>query len=145
MKRGTVWLPGLCVVALWWSPTAEAAQPSDERLKNDIRSLDPSTALQDLLLLRPVSFVYSEQDVIFPPEGRHLGLLAQEVREVLPEVVQDRGGFLFLAYDELVAVLVGGMQQQQQRLDEQEALLLEQAALIDDISSRLDDVEADMP
>lgn len=135
----------LFAAGLWWSVAAHATEPSDEQLKTDIRPLSAAMALQDLLRLRPVSFVYSDQDVIFPPAGRHLGLIAQEVQEVLPEVVQDRGGFLYLAYDELVAVLVGGIQQQQQRLDEQEAMLLEQAALLDELQARLDDVEADLP
>ena len=55
---------------------------SDARLKRDVAPLDG--ALDALLALRPVSYRWKER----PDAGKRLGLIAQEVRTVLPEVVE---------------------------------------------------------
>ncbi len=79
---------------------------SDRRLKTDVETLDGGLdAVEDL---RPVS--YTRRD-----DGgeTHLGLIGQEVAEVLPEVVDrpdDGDGYLGLDYTELVAVLVDAVQ-----------------------------------
>ncbi len=81
---------------------------SDARLKTNIENLQPGLA--EVLQLRPVSYAWKDGD---PGEVR-LGLLAQDVREVLPSVVRgnDIDG-LGMSYDEFIPVLIRAIQEQQ--------------------------------
>jgi len=80
---------------------------SDARLKKNV--VNVSDALSKVEALRGVSFEwrvdeYPDRNLV---NGTHYGLLAQEVREVLPEAVMEGpDGYLALSYDELVPVLV---------------------------------------
>jgi hypothetical protein len=55
---------------------------SDERLKDGV--VDAGYGLSELLQLRPVTWNWRER----PDDGRQLGLIAQEVETVLPELVK---------------------------------------------------------
>ncbi|MCH7928689.1 MAG: tail fiber domain-containing protein [Candidatus Dadabacteria bacterium] len=73
---------------------------SDERLKRNIESF-PSI-LDKLSLLRPVTFEWrnDEYDWLNGQEGINYGLIAQEVEEVFPEMVQlDDRGYKRVSYD----------------------------------------------
>lgn len=95
----------------------EAGQLSDERLKEDVRSLP--YGLSQLLGLRPVSYRYKN----FPSQPR-IGFIAQEVQAILPEVVylspEDRESvapsYYGINYGELVPLLVRSIQQQQEAI-----------------------------
>jgi hypothetical protein len=67
-----------------------AGQYSDARLKKNVEALD--SGLDVLSKLRPVSF-YWKEDTEQGREDKRLqyGFIAQEVQEVLPEVVRERG------------------------------------------------------
>jgi len=76
--------------------------PSDKRLKQNIQPLENATA--KLAQLRGVSFEWkdAEQDT-----GTQIGVIAQEVETVLPELVStDSDGYKSVAYGQLTAVLV---------------------------------------
>lgn len=82
-------------------------QSSDLRLKADLRGI--GDALGKVLRLNGVSFRWRTEDYADRglPEGRHYGLVAQEVEEVLPEIVGNGpDGEKALAYTELIPVLV---------------------------------------
>ena len=85
---------------------------SDARLKRDVAPLDG--ALDAVLALRPVTYRWKER----PDAGERLGLIAQEVRPVLPEVVEgaEANDFLGIRYAELLPVVIAAMQEQQARL-----------------------------
>ena len=58
----------------------------------------------------------------------HLGLIAQEVQKVIPEVVtqitdkeEDGMGYLGIAYSELIPVLIGAIQDQQNIIEDQQS------------------------
>jgi hypothetical protein len=79
--------------------------PSDRRLKKNVEPLADS--LETVSKLRPVSFEWNETAKSeFKREGHAIGLIAQEVEQVLPEVVGDRKGFSTVNYEELVPVLI---------------------------------------
>lgn len=132
---------GVVLVALCAAPVA-AQVPSDARLTTDIESVAPDRALDLVVALEPVTFWWSEQQVLFPQGGQNIGLIAQEVAEVLPEVVEDRGGFLYVAYDDLTALVIAATQRQQEILIEQEARLDAQEQVIDELQARLDALES---
>jgi len=100
---------------------------SDSTYKLDI--LDIEYGIEEVQALRPVSFKY-RPEVGFPYD--QVGLIAQEVLEVVPEVVfPGENGNLRLQYGSLISVLIKGMQEQQDKIEELEARLerLENAIL----------------
>jgi hypothetical protein len=102
------------------------------RYKTKVESLGNS--LDKLLGLSCFKFYYSE-DV---SQKTRVGLSAQEVKEVLPEVVtgSEEGRYQIL-YSELVPVLVASIQEQQQIIVSQRETLTTQVAAIEQIKSRI--------
>jgi hypothetical protein len=97
---------------------------SDARLKQGVSNLN--YGLDQLLRLRPVSWRWKSE-----PEGRlQLGLVAQEVEGVMPELVtRDEGATkpLGLNYMALLPVAVKAIQEQQAQIQEQQKLIEQQA------------------
>jgi hypothetical protein len=98
---------------------------SDERVKEDI--VEDVPGLEALEHIAPISFTYKQQvegQETGLPEGRHIGLSAQEVRAVLPHAVLEIPGAigttLAVDYRALVPVLVRAIQQLQARVIELE-------------------------
>ena len=93
---------------------------SDQRLKDDVETLDKS--LEKILQLRGVSFTWNAGS----REGvRDIGVIAQEVETVIPEIVREKKAELIdglptktVDYEKLVAVLIEGMKEQQSQIDE---------------------------
>jgi hypothetical protein len=108
---------------------------SDGRYKENVDTLP--YGLDEVTALRPVMFTWIEG----PDEGLHYGLIAQEVREVLPNIISgDDGenGTLGMNYSELVPVLVRAVQEQQEEIDTQ-------AEQIADLEARLAALEDGQP
>jgi hypothetical protein len=85
---------------------------SDRRKKRDIHDLD--LGLEEVLQLRPVSFEWKDL-----PGPRRPGLVAQEVRDVLADLVtEDEEGTLGLAYSSLIPVLLRAIQEQQAEIEQ---------------------------
>ncbi len=93
---------------------------SSRRYKEDIQDLGGTT--ERLFDLRPVSFRYKAQ----PGGPLHFGLIAEEVAEVLPElVVHGKDGQIeTVAYHELVPMLLNELQKQRRKIQDLEAELL---------------------
>jgi trimeric autotransporter adhesin len=87
---------------------------SDRRLKKDIQNL-MTGQLDKVLKLQGVSFKMIEDAA-----GRtELGLIAQDVQELFPELVQESGsGTLSLNYTGLIAPMIEAMKEQQAQIDE---------------------------
>jgi hypothetical protein len=62
--------------------------PSDRRLKKDIKTIE--SALDKVMKLRGVSFKWKKKDT--DNGKKQIGLIAQEVKRVVPEVVTGKGG-----------------------------------------------------
>ena len=101
---------------------------SDRRLKDNIEDIDHG--LEDVKALRPVSFTWKDR----PGRGKKLGLVAQEVREVINEVVHvgdDADSTLGIYYSDLVPVLIKAIQEQQALIERQES---DRKELIDELA-----------
>jgi len=84
---------------------------SDQRHKQNIHSL--KNALTKLQELRGVSFKWKDNAQNADPQ---IGLIAQEVEKVLPELVStDSEGYKSIAYGKLTAVLVEALKELQQQ------------------------------
>ncbi len=97
---------------------------SDERFKTNIATVDDALALVGRL--RGVRYEWRREE--FPDHsfdaGAQYGVIAQEVREVLPEVVRERAdGYLSVEYNALIPLLIEGMKEQQRQIDELKAAL----------------------
>ena len=65
-------------------------------------------------------------------ESRQIGFIAQEVEQVLPEIVHtDTNGYKSVTYDRVVPVLIEAVKAQQARMDEQARALAELTARLD--------------
>jgi len=90
----------------------EFVQSSDERLKQNIQPL--ASSLSKLAQLRGVSFKWKDE-----PQDNQIGLVAQEVEKVLPEIVStDSEGYKSIAYGKLTAVLLEAIKELQQQVEE---------------------------
>lgn len=91
-------------------------ESSDARLKTDVQPLGP--ALEGLRTLHPVRYRFLAD--AGHPDSPQIGLIAQEVEAVFPELVaRDARGYLSLAYPKLTAVLVRAVQEQHALIDAQ--------------------------
>ena len=79
---------------------------SDERLKSDIETID--NALDKVMNMRGVSFTKQAE--------KKIGVIAQEVEKVLPEVVSD-GEYKSVAYGNMVGVLIEAIKELKSELD----------------------------
>jgi len=93
---------------------AFSTTPSDKRLKTNIKDID--YGLDTIMKLNPKQYDWKKDD-------RHdIGFIAQEVEEVIPEIVKDKKHFdkeiKTLDYEKLTAVLIKAVQEQQQQINE---------------------------
>ncbi len=138
---------------------------SDESLKTNLEELTGSG--DRIASLTPLSyeFIPQEHPHMQLPPGRQLGLGAQNVREVFPELVEEvpvpavydstgaeiapATSHLAVNYIGLIPVLIGAVQEQQAQVAAEQAAntaltdrLAEQEALMEEQSRRLDQLEA---
>jgi len=92
---------------------------SDERLKTDIESLDDPT--EKLMQLKPCTYKWKTQE----DDKKHVGFIAQEVEEVLPELVNettypDGASYKGVATSDLIPYLIKSIQERQLRINKLE-------------------------
>jgi|GEM_PF-1053646 len=122
-------------------------QTSDRREKDNIRKAEYGIA--EVMALRPVTYTWKKQK----EKGTQIGLIAQEVNKILPEIVydpaedrvlneegqlvpiEDKEARMGINYALFTPVLVQAIQDQQAQLEEQRAMIEEQAALIAELQA----------
>jgi hypothetical protein len=120
---------GSFAVTLTDSVIQETFDCSDSRLKTNVKTL--SGSLDSLLKLEPVEFDWKEitpQYDWFVEKGitHSIGFIAQQVKAVIPELVQLRGnGYYTIDYPRINAVLVEGIKEQQVFIEELEKDIIE--------------------
>ena len=125
-------------------------QTSDLRAKESISPLE--YGVKEIMALRPVSYTWIQH----PEQGRKLGLIAQEVENVVAEAVRTHAvkvdpatgevtktelPLYGMSYTDLVPVMIRAMQEQQLELESQRKLLETQAALIEALEQRIEALE----
>ena len=87
---------------------------SDERLKDNITPL--SDAVNKINQIGGYEFDWNSNS---SHSGHDVGVIAQEIEKVLPEVVVDRdNGYKAVRYDKIVALLINAIKEQQLQIDE---------------------------
>ena len=85
---------------------------SDARLKENVKTIDG--ALDKVTRLRGVEYnMIADED-----KSTKLGFIAQEVEEVVPELVSDKGEHKAVSYTNTIALLVEAMKEQQKQIDD---------------------------
>ena len=88
---------------------------SDKRLKDNIKNI--ANPLEKLEKLNGVEFDWNDKQDLY--KGHDIGVIAQEVEEVLPEIVETReDGHKAVKYDRMVALLIEAIKEQQKQIDE---------------------------
>jgi hypothetical protein len=90
---------------------------SDERLKENLETIEDP--LEKIQAIRGVTFNFREdaKRSNLNPEQRRLGVIAQNVQQVLPEAVSAApDGYLAVNYDGLVPVLIEAVKAQQRQI-----------------------------
>ena len=90
---------------------------SDERLKENITNI--KEPLQKLSYINGVEFDWVPKEGIHSNEGHDVGVIAQEIEKVLPELVTSRdNGYKAVRYEKIVALLIEAVKEQQLQIDE---------------------------
>ena len=90
---------------------------SDERLKDNISNIP--NALEKVESLRGVEFDWNDNQEVY--EGHDIGVIAQDVEKVLPEIVENRdNGYKAVKYEKLTAVLIEAVKELSARVKELE-------------------------
>ena len=96
---------------------------SDERFKQNITAIQ--SPLKKLLQINGVEYEMKTAEFSqkhFMP-GRQIGLIAQNVEKVIPEVVSEIDGYKGVDYAKLVPLLIEGIKEQQKQIDELKKLV----------------------
>lgn len=88
---------------------------SDIRLKENIKNLN--YGLNEILKFQPVSYNWKDKN---QDHSLQLGLIAQEAKKIIPELVsgKEEKETLSINYTELVPVLINAVKEQQQQINE---------------------------
>lgn len=120
---------------------------SDRRFKKDVRTLDG--ALATVTRLRGVQYEYRQGEFADRnfPAGKTDGFVAQELREVLPELVQEGSdGYLAVNYQGVIPVLTEAVKELKAEKDAEvialEARLAEKDRQVSELEARLARLEA---
>jgi len=118
---------------------------SDERLKGNIEPLRAS--LDKVMRLQGVSFEWRREKNLGDrnAKSRDIGLIAQEVEKVMPELVHTDGkGYKAIAYDKLVPVLIEAIKEQQIEINDQHKEINDKDARIERLEKALEKMERRM-
>ena len=88
---------------------------SDKKLKDNLKPI--SNSLEKLQKLTGYEFDWNDKQDTY--EGHDVGVVAQEVEEVLPEVVATRdSGYKAVKYEKMVPLLIEAIKEQQQQINQ---------------------------
>ena len=116
--------------------------PSDRRYKRDV--VPVSSTLDRVLKLEGVYYQWKRDE--FPemnfPDGQQIGLIAQDVERLFPEVVgTTKDEYKTLEYAQLVPVLIEAIKTQQQIIETQNVELRKMRSEGENLSRRLENLE----
>lgn len=126
----------------------QIVHPSDRRLKTDIK--DIKNGLSTINQLAPKNYQYSKtkSQEFGLASGTQFGLIAQEVKEVLPEIVvekalvaEDGTEYIGLNYEKLIPILVAAVKELSQENNE---LKINQQKEIDALNAKVNAMVKDL-
>lgn len=93
---------------------------SDERLKDNITPIENS--VEKLKQIKGVEFDWIEKDGVHSNEGHDIGVIAQDIEKILPELVVTRdNGYKAVKYEKIVSLLIQVNKELVERIEKLEA------------------------
>ena len=93
-----------------------AYSSSDARLKDNITVID--SPLEKVSKINGVSFNWNDKQTAYEVGKKDIGVIAQEIEEVLPELVTTRdNGYKAVRYEKIVALLIEAVKEQQTQIN----------------------------
>lgn len=111
---------------------------SDATLKENVQPVPD--ALEKVLKLRGVTYFYKKtgDDKSGEAQAKQLGLIAQEVEKIIPEVVStNEKGIKSITYGNLVALLIESTKEQNKLVSDQKEKIAELQQKVESLSSQL--------
>lgn len=97
---------------------------SDIRWKTNVKSI--ANALQKIGMIRGIEFDWIPDEKEHGYEGKDYGVVAQEIDAIMPEIVKTRdSGFMAVRYERLIPLLVEGIKELTDKVDELQAEIRE--------------------
>jgi hypothetical protein len=90
---------------------------SDSRLKENVKPI--SNPLEKINQIGGYEYDWIPMEGIHENEGHDVGVIAQEIESILPEIVTTReNGYKAVKYDRIVALLIECIKEQQKQIDD---------------------------
>ena len=113
-------------------------ETSDARLKKNVQTI--GDALNKVMAMRGVQYEWKDKQM---ESGVHIGLIAQEVEKILPEVVDtDDEGYKSVQYSVMVALLIEAIKDQQEKIESQQKEYQEILQRMENMESELQQIKS---
>jgi hypothetical protein len=94
-----------------------AYSSSDKNWKTNIKNIN--SPLEKISQINGVEFDWIEDEPVHGNKGHDVGVIAQEIEQILPEIVQTReSGMKAVQYDKMIPLLVECIKDQQKQIEE---------------------------
>ena len=100
-----------------FTATGDITAYSDRRVKENIKTID--NALAKVLCLRGVTYNRTDLD----DKSEKIGVIAQEIQEILPQVVSEENDRYSVAYGNITGVLIEAIKEQQKQIEELKSII----------------------
>ena len=99
-----------------------AYSSSDRRWKTNIKNID--SPLEKISKINGVEFDWIEDEPVHGNKGHDIGVIAQEIEQILPDAVQTReSGMKAVKYEKVIPLLIEAIKEQQKQIEELKQLL----------------------
>ena len=96
-----------------------AFSSSDKRWKTNIKPIENS--IEKIKQISGNSFDWIEDSTYHGNKGTDIGVIAQEIEEILPEIVQTRdSGMKAVKYEKIIPLLIEAIKDQQKQIEDQQ-------------------------
>ncbi len=109
---------------------------SDRAHKKDI-DYNFQYGLKAIEQLKPVYYILKDDEM----DRKQIGFIAQDVKEVIPELVDGVEGTYSLAYAQFVPVLVNAVKEQQKQMEDWKSQIAEQQKQIEDLKAQINELK----
>lgn len=102
--------------AVFYGDITGFGSPSDVNIKKNISAID--NALECISHLHGVKFDFKENYVKnYKMAKRQVGIIAQDLQKVMPELVHNKNNILHVDYDRIVALLIEAVKELKTKID----------------------------
>ena len=112
---------------------------SDKRLKNNINPIN--NPLIKILKIGGYTFDWIPTEGVHNNKGKDVGVIAQEIEEILPEIVVTRdNGYKAVRYEKIIPLLIESIKELNSKIESQNIKLLEQDKKIEDLQANFNEL-----